>query len=117
MKPWICSICNVFRAINLRALVSHYNRVHANESNFRVVCNVDECPASFTKFNSFYKHVRRSHLHAYEGAILENSSELNEENTSQVLDNVSPDDTLDSDPESSSSEELEMTVDYDEVYL
>jgi hypothetical protein len=48
---------------------------------------------------------------------LENSSELNEENTSQVLDNVSPDDTLDSDPESSSSEELEMTVDYDEVYL
>ncbi len=118
MKPWICSICNVFRAINLRALVSHYNRVHANESNFRVVCNVDECPASFTKlppklptkFTSFYKHVRRSHLHAYEGAILDNSSELNEENTSQILD-----DTLDSDPESSSSEELEMTVDYDEV--
>ena len=80
MNHWVCTICNVFQAITLRNLLSHYNRVHGNESNFRVVCNIDECPASFTKFNSFYKHVRRSHQQAYEGSIVDNVNEVSEEN-------------------------------------
>ena len=116
MNHWVCTICNVFQAITLRNLLSHYNRVHGNESNFRVVCNIDECPASFTKFNSFYKHVRRSHQQAYEGSIVDNVNEVSEENASQVLDIHVPD-TRDSSPESSSSEEFEMTMDCNEVYF
>ena len=115
MKHWECNICNVFQAITLRALVSHYNRVHANESNFRVVCNVEECPASFTKFNSFYKHVKRSHQQEYDGTIVDSGKEVSEEDASQVMD-LNPYYNRDGGPDSS-GEEFELTMDHDQVYF
>ena len=63
---FICSKCNSFRALTLRGLLNHYFTVHSNETNFRVVCGVDDCPAIFTKYNSFYKHVRKQHRNAYD---------------------------------------------------
>ena len=64
-QRWECSICNCFHSLLLRTLLSHYNKVHANEPNFRVVCNVDDCPAIFSKYNSLYKHVKRHHGDIY----------------------------------------------------
>ena len=59
--PWTCTCCNYFQAISLRTLLNHYNKVHGHETNFRVVCNVDDCPAIITKYNSLYKHITRCH--------------------------------------------------------
>ena len=60
-----CSRCNAFQALTLRGLLNHYYTVHSNETNFRVVCGVNDCPAIFTKYNSLYKHVTRQHRDIY----------------------------------------------------
>ena len=36
--------------------------------NFKVTCGVNGCPATFTKHNSFYKHVLKHHKQLYEGS-------------------------------------------------
>ena len=46
-------------------MLRHYNSVHANEPNFQVVCSVDGCPAKFTLYNSFYKHILKKHKQYY----------------------------------------------------
>lgn len=61
-----CSCCDAFKSLTLRALLNHYFIVHRNETNFRVTCNVDGCPAIFEKYNSFYKHVYKKHREIYD---------------------------------------------------
>ena len=56
-----CDLCKLFRALSLRSLLSHYHTVHSKRIDFKVTCNVDKCPAVFTKYNSLYRHVRRHH--------------------------------------------------------
>ena len=65
---WNCSLCDVFVALALRVLMNHYYSVHSNEVNFFVRCGVDDCPATFRRYHSFYKHVRRNHRLEYEAA-------------------------------------------------
>ena len=60
-ESWHCALCNSFQALTLRILLRHYNSVHANEPNFQVVCSVEGCPAKFTLYNSFYKHILKKH--------------------------------------------------------
>ena len=57
-----CPICGHFRALSLKAILTHCNIVHGNDINFQVTCGVDGCPAKFFKYNSFYKHTKRHHL-------------------------------------------------------
>ena len=77
--PWTCTCCNYFQAISLRTLLNHYNKVHGHETNFRVVCNVDDCPAIFTKYNSLYKHITRCHEDVYNETVKGNSDVDNTE--------------------------------------
>ena len=65
-KGFRCSRCNAFQALTLRGLLNHYFTVHSNETNFHVVCGVNDCPAIFTKYNSLYKHVTRQHRDTYD---------------------------------------------------
>lgn len=69
-EPWNCCLCDSFQALTLRILLRHYNNIHANEPNFRVVCGIDKCPATFRVFNSFYKHVLRYHKESYDEKFL-----------------------------------------------
>lgn len=61
-----CFRCNAYQALTLRRLLNHYFTVHSNETNFRVICGVNNCPAMFTKYNSLYKHVTRQHRETYD---------------------------------------------------
>ena len=63
---WKCSLCTVFVAVTLRILMNHYYTVHSNEVNFSVRCGVNDCPATFQRYHSFYKHVKRRHKNEYE---------------------------------------------------
>lgn len=65
VPAWKCGICAVFVALTLRALMNHYYSVHSNNPNFSVRCGVDDCPARFRKYHSFYKHVVRKHNDKY----------------------------------------------------
>ena len=56
-----CQRCTSFTTVLLRTLLNHYNTTHKNEVNFFVVCDVKNCQLSFTKYNSYYKHVRAHH--------------------------------------------------------
>ena len=60
-----CSRCDEFQSLILQNLLNHYNVVHCNEPNFNVICGVGGCPATFAKYNSFYKHVVRKHQDSY----------------------------------------------------
>ena len=63
-RAWYCSLCDSFQGLTLWILLTH-NTVHGNEPNFRVLCQVDGCPAMFTRYNSFYKHILRYHKDVY----------------------------------------------------
>ena len=49
--------------------MSHLNQVHSDDE-FTIVCGLGDTPACrkvFSKYNSFYKHVRRKHADIYRG--------------------------------------------------
>ena len=49
--------------------MSHLNQVHSDD-NFKIVCGLSDAPACqkvFTKYNSFYKHMRRKHDDVFRG--------------------------------------------------
>lgn len=56
-----CSICLVFFALTLRLLLKHLYLEHAGRPNFHVLCGIEGCPQTYTKYNSFYRHVNREH--------------------------------------------------------
>ncbi|XP_066931778.1 uncharacterized protein [Clytia hemisphaerica] len=60
-----CLLCNYFQALSVRLLLDHYRSVHANQSSFNVKCNVDGCVATFSLYNSLYKHITRKHKEVY----------------------------------------------------
>ena len=67
---WRCvfSFC-VFSAVSLRILLSHLYLVHSDD-DFRVICGLSDAPSChkvLTKYNSFYKHIRRKHDDVYKG--------------------------------------------------
>ena len=66
MADFTCSCCNSFKSLTLRTSLNHYFIVHRNEPNFQLTCNVDGCPATFKKYNSFYKHVHKQHRAIYD---------------------------------------------------
>ena len=45
--------------------MNHIYSVHSQECNFLINCPLD-CPASFQKYNSFYKHVLSYHRNIYD---------------------------------------------------
>ena len=63
---FICSICLVFTALTLKALVRHIALRHASKPNFKVKCGVNGCPEEYDKIDSFRKHLRRRHEDEYE---------------------------------------------------
>lgn len=54
-------------------LVRHISVEHAAMPNFIVKCGVDGCPDTYTKMNSFRKHLRTCHADEYS-----NSGDFNE---------------------------------------
>ncbi len=60
-RMWLCSICLVFSAITLRALVRHIAMQHASQPNFKVTCGINGCPDEYKKIDSYRKHLRRKH--------------------------------------------------------
>jgi hypothetical protein len=63
MAAWRCPICLVFFALTLRILITHVNIEHCTTPGCVIPCGVDGCPMSYTRFNSFYRHVHRDHKH------------------------------------------------------
>lgn len=49
--------------------MAHYFSAHSKELNFFVKCGVNDCPATFRRYHSFYKHVARNHKEEYKGII------------------------------------------------
>ena len=65
-RVFMCLRCDYFQALSLRNLLNHYRFAHSNEAFFSVKCNVDQCPAISTLFNSLYSHVIRKHKNIYQ---------------------------------------------------
>ena len=67
-RPSVFGFC-IFTAISLRILLSHFNQVHSDEE-FQIICGLGDTPAChkiFSKYNSFYRHVKRKHDDIYRG--------------------------------------------------
>lgn len=122
-QRWTCSCCDYFQAISLRTLLNHYNKVHGHEPNFRVVCNVNGCPATFTKYNSLYKHITRWHVDVYKDTQPDNDSTEDNVDDGEGDNDDDPDtggdnilDTVDSSSGADSVEEL-LETDMDEYQV
>lgn len=70
---WKCFICTTFFALTLRVLMSHYYSAHSNGPNFWLKCGVNDCPATFRRYHSFYKHVVSLFLKNY---VMENRENM-----------------------------------------
>ncbi|KAF1394342.1 hypothetical protein PFLUV_G00025530 [Perca fluviatilis] len=62
MAAWRCMICVVFVALTLKVLLSHINASHSRSPDFWVYCGIDRCEQDFRVFNSFFRHIKRTHL-------------------------------------------------------
>lgn len=60
METFNCSMC-VFNTDNSALLIEHIVRLHKNSPRLKVHCFVDKCGATYTKWKSFQKHIRRFH--------------------------------------------------------
>lgn len=61
---WQCLFCAGFSALLLSSLLTHYNSEHYRcheERNFNIRCQIDGCTKTYSKVNSFTKHVRAVH--------------------------------------------------------
>ncbi|KAL2102281.1 hypothetical protein ACEWY4_001449 [Coilia grayii] len=61
MSVWRCMICVFFVAFSLKILLSHINVTHGRNADFWVFCGIDGCEQEFRVFNSFYRHLKRTH--------------------------------------------------------
>lgn len=42
-------------------LIQHIGLIHAHEANFTITCGLNDCKSTFTKYESFRRHVYRRH--------------------------------------------------------
>ncbi|XP_066911641.1 uncharacterized protein [Clytia hemisphaerica] len=120
-----CLLCNHFHALSLRSLLNHYRIVHVNQSTFNVTCNVDGCPATFSLYNSFYKHVTRKHYAVYSRQLLggnpqaqhPDAVDITEDNNQGNFDDIDAEvveDTADQEDQNSSDDHLNDDDDDDD---
>lgn len=58
---WKCLFCAGFTALYLSFLLTHLNSMHGDETNFEINCGLDDCDSTFSKTNTFVRHVQNSH--------------------------------------------------------
>ena len=58
---FLCKICNNFASRYYSKVLRHIGLVHSFDPGFTITCGVDGCPKTFTKYNSFRKHILRHH--------------------------------------------------------
>ena len=60
MAMWKCGLCVGFAAL----VLSHVRQVHSGDKDFQITCGILNCEKSYTKYDSFYRHVKNQH-HTY----------------------------------------------------
>ena len=60
MTRFYCSSC-VFNTPILKSFITHCNRIHGSEKNFRIYCSVKQCPYSARNVRLFCLHMKRNH--------------------------------------------------------
>lgn len=68
-EMWKCALCMVVLTLTLRAMLIHIRMTHGTSPNFDLICGIEGCPRQYRIFDSFYKHVKRTHGHLYEETI------------------------------------------------
>lgn len=86
---FLCKICNNFASHTYSKVLRHIGLVHSFDPGFSVTCGVDGCPRTFTKYNSFRKHILRHHRF-----LLQKSRDVHQDN--HVLVNECSDNNLQS---------------------
>jgi hypothetical protein len=61
MSKFICSICHVFASPSFGGVFRHISSEHAFEADFRVICGIDGCQATYRKLSSWKTHLYRNH--------------------------------------------------------
>ena len=82
-----CTLCP-FATINDRVLTSHYVRIHRFHERFYVMCNVNNCGATYKRWKSYKMHVYRKH----KGNISFQMAERNPDGEEATLFNFHSDD-------------------------
>lgn len=53
---FFCPLCNSFGSHSLSALLRHIGEIHQYDSNFRIQCGLQQCPQTYSNFQSYRKH-------------------------------------------------------------
>ena len=68
-STYVCQVCFRFAAPNFKATLRHIGAVHSHDSNFNVLCGIEECPRTFLNYHSFRRHIRDKHAFMLDSAI------------------------------------------------
>ena len=99
------------KLFTLNKLISHIELVHGNEPHFSITCGLDGCQRSFEKFQSYRKHVYRSHKSTYFGSRPSASEDPTEPQHHVHVDQQS----LENEPEPSASYESDNKPNIDKL--
>lgn len=118
---WACQSCDE-RCGSLFDLVSHVRGIHSGEDDLSFDCGVQGCPMTFTRTNTWYKHVIKHHRNEYmsrnacgsSSADSEDSEEecihANVENDGDCMDDDDDDDDSVHNVNSSSEDETDSST-------
>ncbi|XP_060763963.1 uncharacterized protein LOC132872868 [Neoarius graeffei] len=59
-RPFSCPKCSR-RAFTLVKLIHHFGLIHSHEADFSICCCLDDCQCTFTKYESYRRHIYRKH--------------------------------------------------------
>lgn len=71
--------------MTLVKLIHHVGLVHAHEADFTICCGLDDCQCTFTKYESFRRHIYRKHKKWTETPQESNEEEAEEEMSEEDL--------------------------------
>lgn len=83
--PWLCGICGDGSG-TLKQCMKHIKRAHfETEPTFTLVCGIEGCPATYTIYESWYRHVSIKHgEYYYEGKLMKQKVRIGEKTKDTV---------------------------------
>ena len=85
----VCPLCSSFVAKDLKGVLRHMGTVHAHEAGFYVRCYVQECPATYSNFHSYKKHLYKKHRDVLGVSSCDSSANYSSDTTVSDLDTAS----------------------------
>lgn len=104
-----CLKCD-YQSRHFFKLISHYRFVHSHEHGFCLSCSIDGCERTYSKIDSYLKHIKRNHGMFYQTHLSNSKEQFRNEDILESLVEVNDEGICNGNQMESDEEEMEMTI-------